>query len=175
MAVLIEGISIVVRCKAIIESYRGGQPAFVQDVPNGTLCADGELAAVSFMTPADAKEYVGSLERNGLRHIYEDRSVDIVVVDQNSGALGQCSWINVGAAEWNNQAGQTVTVCQLVPSVVDQIVAPAGWAYERSLTAQGRYVPGNSVPESLKFAGTEDGVDVFVDDETAERFYVRRS
>ncbi len=127
------------------------------------------------MTPADAKEYVVSLEKNGLRHIREGKSVDIVVIDQNSGVLGQCGWVSVGAAEWNNQAGQTVTVCQMVPSAVDQIVAPAGWAYERSLTAKGRYIPGNNIPESLKFVGTENGMDVFVDAVTAERFYVRRS
>jgi hypothetical protein len=85
MAVLIEGISVVARCNAILESFHGGHVAFSEHVPNKTLCADGELAAVAFMTPVGAKDYVGLLEKNGLRHVAGESFIDIVVVDQISG------------------------------------------------------------------------------------------
>jgi hypothetical protein len=49
MAVLIEGLSVVVRCASIEAKHPGGHTAFACEVPNGTLCADGELARVGFM------------------------------------------------------------------------------------------------------------------------------
>jgi hypothetical protein len=67
VAVLIEDIAVVVRCKSIIESYVGGQAAFTKGVPNNTSCADGWLAAVMFMTPADAKAYVQPPEASVLQ------------------------------------------------------------------------------------------------------------
>ena len=44
MAVLVEAISVIVRRNAIESKYRCGWKAFVDDVPNSTLCADDEIA-----------------------------------------------------------------------------------------------------------------------------------
>lgn len=51
MAVLVEGISAVIRRKAIDAKLAGGWPRFVAEVPNATLCADDNLARVGFMSP----------------------------------------------------------------------------------------------------------------------------
>ena len=51
MAVLCEAISVVVRRDAIDKYFKGGWIKFVDDVPNSTMCTDGELVRVGFMTP----------------------------------------------------------------------------------------------------------------------------
>ncbi len=58
MAVLVEGISLVVRLEALQEKIPGGWEAFRSSVPNSTLCADGEVARVGFMSPADVEAFV---------------------------------------------------------------------------------------------------------------------
>ena len=69
MAVLIEAISVVVRVSSIARLYEGGARAFAADVPNNSLCADGELVRVGFMSPADAQAYVEQLERCNLKYL----------------------------------------------------------------------------------------------------------
>ena len=61
MAVLVEGISVIIRRRVIEEKFPGGWDAFVEDVPNETLCADDELARVGFMSPDDVKAYCKKL------------------------------------------------------------------------------------------------------------------
>jgi hypothetical protein len=46
MAVLCEGISVIVRRDAIDKDFDGGWSGFEALVPNSTLCTDGELARV---------------------------------------------------------------------------------------------------------------------------------
>lgn len=67
MAVLIEGISVVVRCDKNLGAYQGGVAQFKRDVPNDSLRADGKLAAVTFLNPVDVETYVRTLESRGLR------------------------------------------------------------------------------------------------------------
>ena len=52
MAVLVEGISAIVRADRL-EGFETWE-AFKEIVPNGTLCADGELVRVGFMSPDEA-------------------------------------------------------------------------------------------------------------------------
>lgn len=68
MAVLIEGISVVLRADRLLEAWHQDWDAFVQSVPNKTLCADGELARVGFMTPDNTKLYIEALRGRGLTY-----------------------------------------------------------------------------------------------------------
>ena len=61
MAVLIEGLSVVIRVDAINARYPGGWEAFAANAPNASVCWDGELARAGFMMPRDARAYVESL------------------------------------------------------------------------------------------------------------------
>src|SRR5262245_29394110 len=93
MAVLIEGLSVVVRNDAIAKLYKGGMSAFTSGIPNDNFCADDELSRVAFMAPPDVKAYVEKLEANGLR--YDDGrgvAVNVVVVDQRTGFRADCFW-----------------------------------------------------------------------------------
>src|SRR5215218_3294177 len=94
MAVLVEGISVILRRDAIARRYRGGWPAFVADKSNSTLCADSEIARVGFMHPDDVRAFLGQMEILGF--VFLDQTgtaVDMVVVDQREGPTTPCTWI----------------------------------------------------------------------------------
>ena len=79
MQVIAIAITVAARCAAVDEKYPGGMKAFEEDAPNGTFRSDGELAAVSFVTPPG--DYVhGVLVPKGLVWLE-----DFVVVDQHNG------------------------------------------------------------------------------------------
>ena len=173
MAVLIEALSVVVRCEAIVKKITGGAEAFMTSLPNNTLSSDGELACVSFMAPADVQRYVESLVGEGLIYKDGDSSVDIVVVDQMRGMTTDCDWADTGEVDWNNNPDNRIVVCCARPTKVDRVVVPEGWSYEKSLSVNCKYVDGKQIPENLTFVTSENGVDV-LRDETGQEFYVRR-
>ena len=175
MAVLIEGISVVILCQSIIKKVSGGVAEFISLIPNRTLCSDGELACVSFMTPIDTRNFVEALNRVGLRYRGSDgAAIDIVVVDQQSGPVVSCEGVDFGHTDWNNDPSQVVAVCCARRTKNTGIVAPEGWSYGRSLTANSKYISGDKIPSNLEFVAHEDGVDVFRDTESGQNFYVRR-
>jgi hypothetical protein len=163
MAVLVEAITVVVRCRAILQVYAGGQAHFVSDIPNASLRSDGELAAVTFMTPEDVRKYVCLLEERGLRYFDGTHAVDLAVVDQHSGIRAPCPWAVFGVTNWSDVESQTISVCQFNPSSSTSVVAPQGWRYEESLTAKGRYISADQIPHDLKQRRREPGRDVFWD------------
>lgn len=175
MAVLIEGISIVIRCDAILKNYYGGLAKFTSTTPNQTLRADGILAGISFMRPEDARSYVDHLEEHGLKHLGEGEAVDLVIVDQFTGIHGLCSWGEFGFSDWNNDPQKPIAVCMEKGSRVQKIVVPNGWSFDSSLSAHGKFVRDGGFPETLKFIRHEQGVDIYFDEETGKELYVGRT
>lgn len=176
MAILIEGISVVIRCRSIVEKASGGVAEFMKAMPNKTLWSDGELACVHFMTPHDTKIYVDFLIGQGL--VYRDAGgmpVDLVIIDQNRGPMVPCDWVDFGHTDWDKNPRQRVAVCCLRPTKNPVLVAPEGWNYAESLTANGRFVAGDEIPPNLEFVQHEAGVDVLRDRETGQKFFVSRS
>jgi hypothetical protein len=174
MAVLVEAISVIVRIDAIHEKYPGGWENFREAVPNRTLCADGEVARVGFMTPPDAEAFVDDLEKSGLQYLEGGKSVDIVVVDQMMGPVCPCGWAQFGQAHLGD-GGNRITVCRMVGSELQQVVLPEGWRYEGSLSRQFTLVPAENLGESMRFLRRHGGVDVYLDLETGEEVYAGRT
>ena len=93
MAVLCEAISVVVRRDSIDKYFKGGWVRFKQNIPNSTMCTDGELVRVGFMYTNAVQENFESLEAGGLQFKEEKKFLgvfgkgrnkkDIVVVDQH--------------------------------------------------------------------------------------------
>lgn len=176
MAVLIEGISVILRAEAITGKYPGGPEAFGAGVPTpSTLCADGELARVGFMTPDDAKAYVEALERTGLRYVDNGAAVDLVVVDQRTGLRAPCDWAAFGHTTWGGDPKQVIAICYAQPSAVEHVTAPDGWRFERSLSANHRFVETDKLPEAMTLVRRERGVDVYADPASGQEFYVERT
>lgn len=176
MAVLIEGLSVVVRVDRVAAKVRGSFDAFKRLIPNEKFCADRELVRVGFMAPNDAKAFVSSLEAAGLRFLDEERqSVDIVVVDQRNGFTTDCEWAKFGRVNIGPDGSQEVAVCCLIESKVNQVVMPPHWKFEGSLSQSFRFVPAEDLQKGMKFLRREQGLDVYLDPVTGEEMYVGRT
>ena len=62
MAVLVEGISVLVRKDSIQNKMTGGEARFRLLIPNSTFCEDEQLARVGFLDPADVGAFIDELE-----------------------------------------------------------------------------------------------------------------
>jgi hypothetical protein len=173
MAVLCEGISVIVRRDSIDSRFNGGWAAFEELVPNATLCTDGELARVGFMDPDSVQDFVSELEIGGLvfdaeelRNAAELFGVaedglgddlareDIAVVDQLRGPTRPCNWLEFGRFPVGENPDDKVSMCWLFEGVriahgihlkgrSMQLHAPAGWSYEGSLSQQFTFLPND--------------------------------
>lgn len=175
MAVLIEGISVVIRWPSIVSKFAGGPKSFLASVPNQTMCSDSELVSIRFMAPPDVQSYVEFLCRHGLTHKLNNKAVDVVAVDQIEGIMTDCDWLNFGEIHWQNNPDQPVSVCGAEPTRQHRVFFPPNWVYENSLSAEFNFVEGQSLPEHMKFLRHENGVDVLLDTNTGIEHYMGRS
>lgn len=142
MPVLLEALSVVIRAEALLTRFQGGWEAFVQAVPNRTLCADGHLARVGFLTAEEAKDYCAELEAKGILGLSESgEATDYAVVDQMRGHLAPCAWLELGlvtCVEDGREAGQVLAGrLKDAPYEGDadsKVVTPEGWTWGQSLT-----------------------------------------
>lgn len=173
MAVLIEGISVVIRVEAIAKSYEGGIATFKADVPNGTMCADGQLVRVGFMHPDDARTYVELLESRGLTWKAQHGVVDLVVCDQREGFLQQCEWASVGHTYLDGDPQRTIAVCLGQPDGNQKVFLPEGWTWETSLTHRHSFRPIEQAAQSAPDPN-DPGLDV-LEDQNGTRHFVGRT
>lgn len=174
MAVLVEGISVVIQAEAIDQNFPGGWEAFKEIVPNRTLCADGEVARIGFMTPVDVQTFTARLEENGLTFRTEGRAEHIVVIDQMRGPMITCDWIEFGRVDWKGD-GTPVAACRLVGTKVREIVTPPGWVYEDSLSASFGFKPAGHEERGLQFLRHQNDVDVYLSTLTGKEVFVGRT
>ena len=190
MAVLCEAISVVVRRDSIDKHFKGGWVRFQQNIPNSTMCTDGELVRIGFMSPNAVQEYVESLEAEGLQFKEEKRFLgvfgkgrskkDIVVVDQHQGPTLLCNWIEFGKFPLGKE-GINVSMCWLfegeriatgihMKSNRMDLHHPPGWTIEqtRELTFSG----STDFRSQYKFLRSENGLNVFLDEESGKEVYI---
>ena len=184
MAVLVEAISVIVRRDAIAANFNGGWDAFRKVVPNGTLCTDGELARVGFMTPADVEQFLDILEQEGLCTIDDGKFFDVAVVDQQNGPTLPTTWIEFGRLPINN-CGNRVSACWLfegprlahgmhMKGLELDLTCPVGWDYENSLSSQYMFIANEEMESGMKFLRHEDQQDIYLDPSTGKEIYVAR-
>jgi len=174
MAILIEGISVVIKVTSIFELSNGWEE-FLTYVPNETLCSDNEIARVGFMTPDDVQHFIDKLESHGLVYQEHGEAQDIAVADQIHGISTKCAWLEFGHINWNNNPKQRVAACRLIDSQENNIYTPDGWEYEKSLSASYGFVPKGQEDKSLKYLRHEDGLDVYLNGLTGEEVFIGRT
>ncbi len=125
MSVLVEAISVIVKASAIETTYPGGWESFTGFVPNQTLCADGDLVRVGFMSPRDTKEFVDELERMGLRYLSGGMAVDMVVADQRQGLACRCDWAEFGRVPWQGDSQREVSAVRMQGTQSEELMTPA--------------------------------------------------
>lgn len=135
MAVLVEGLSIVVLRDAIDSRYVGGWSRFLADVPAVSWCADDSLVSTSFAVPTDVKSWASILQVRGLRFLDGTTAVDFVVVHQLHGPTSPCEWLRFGAVRTASHVDR-LSACHHVDSTSRVVVIPAAWRYEQSLSRQ---------------------------------------
>lgn len=173
MAVLAEGISVIIRAEPLLRALDDDFEGFKATVPNATLCADGELVRVGFMAPADAEAFVGSLASIGLRYLINGEAQDLSVVDQLRGPAASTPWLEFGHIDWRGDPKKKVACCRQKGTAVGQVVTPEGWEYEQSLTASFLFVPEKSAA-TLERLGKKDGIDEVRTPLSAKKFYQGR-
>jgi hypothetical protein len=149
MAVLVEGISVVVRRDAIEAKIDGGWQAFQELVPNQTLCTDGQLASVSFMSPIDVENFCQSLKQVGLLFTKKGTPHDFAVVGMDTGPTAATPWIEyLGKSKerkvsccWLFEGERDKGFGTYMPSLSIDVAVPIGWTYEDSLTANHTFTP----------------------------------
>lgn len=174
MAVLIEAISVVVRKDSIVNHFPDGWNGFMDIVPNRTLCADGEIIRIGFMTPQDVGSFVEKLKSHGLEFVRDGEAVEIAVVDQMRGPTTKCSWLEYGHVSMDG-TGPRVAACRLAGSQSMDVVAPEGWVFEESLSSRAGFVPSEHIEKGLKFLRHEEGLDVYFNPLTGKEVYVGRT
>ncbi len=176
MAVLVEGISVIIRNSALAQRYPGGVAAFADAAPNASYCSDGELARLGFMAPTDVKACVQGLERKGLRYTDESHSaVDLVVVDQQNGFLVSCSWAAFRRVEIGKNFEHLIATCSLRDSTLTTVALPAEWVFETSLSAKFNFVETDKMSRDFEFVRREGSVDVYRERSTGKEHFVART
>lgn len=175
MAVLIEATSIVVRADSILSKHTGGWDAFKASIPNETMCADGEIARIGFMTPTDVESFVKKLERSGLIYLSNGEAADIAVADQMHGLATTCHWLEFGHVNMANDPKQRVAACRLIGSKSTEVLTPPGWVFEGSLSDTYAVVPTEHLAKSMKYLRHENGIDVYLNTVTGHEVYVGRT
>jgi len=175
MAVLIEGISVIIKRKSIEEKYSGGWDSFLNCIPNKTFCYDDELVRIGFMVPDDVKKYINSLEENNLTYIEKGRAIDLVVVDQLRNSIVNSNWIEIGFINLDDDLDKKVKCCKLKDSKLNQLLTPDGWQYDGSLSNQFGFIPNAEIHKSLKYLRNENGYDVYLNILTNKEVYVGRT
>jgi len=175
VAVLAEGISVVVRLDAIARLMEDDWANFLGIVPNDTMCCDNELARVGFMDPKDVEAFVGVLERRGFQ--YRDpggRPVDLVVVDQQRGPAVPCDWIEWGQVSMSGDGG-SVSACRLKGGQETQLYTPEGWDFEGSLSQRFGFQAIGDPDKRYRYLRTQEGIDVYFDIATGREVYAGRT
>jgi hypothetical protein len=140
MAVLIEGLSVVIRRSAIEGRFQGGWEALLAQLPQPTLCDDGEIARVGFTNSEQCQQFVMALMEAGLEYVDEVNGMakDFAVVDQRAGITTLCDWLDYGHVTIDDDRSM-VAACRLLESTSHEIVTPRDWTYRGSLSE--RYGP----------------------------------
>jgi hypothetical protein len=158
MAVLVEGISVLVRIDAIASKMPGGWERFKMLIPNTTFCYDKELARVGFLDPSSVGDFIADLEDCGLKYfdedVLEDIPVDMIVCDQQRGPVTECEWLEFGrigvdggkvGAAWLWEGPRMGYGLHMRAEMT--IALPPGWEFKDSLSDKHEFVPNSLVSE----------------------------
>lgn len=134
MAVLVEGVCLLLRCEAVEKHYPGGVTALAAACPAEAVCADEDLMALTFEDSDAAEDYLAELEQLGFRHLYNDMAVDAVLADPHLGPVSPCGWAEYGQATVDADPNKRVAICSMPGAEVSDLCVPKGWRFKGSLS-----------------------------------------
>lgn len=149
MAVLVEGISVLVRKDSIQNKMTGGKARFKLLIPNSTFCEDDELARIGFLDPSAVGLFIDELENVGLTFVEDGKAIDIVVCDQQRGPTTDCDWLEFGhlpieggkvGAAWQFEGERIGSGIHMQGTRIT-LATPQGWEFKDSLSDKFQFVP----------------------------------
>lgn len=132
MAVLIEGVCLLLRCDAVERLYPGGVKALASACTAEAVCADDELMSLTFDDSDAAEDYLAELEQYGFRHLVNDLAIDAVLADPHLGPISPCGWADYGQVTIESDPNKRVAVCSMPGAEVSELCVPKGWRYKSS-------------------------------------------
>ena len=175
MAVLIEGISVVIRKDAIAGKLDGGWQRFIGIVPNRTLCFDDFLTRVGFMSPMDVENFCNYLKKMGLSLIENGHFADMAVVDQREEPTLPCDWLQFRHIDFMDPPMKIATAAFISgnqPAAGNfRVSFPENWKYENSFSHEYQFTPLEEITARYQFLRHENGIDVLLDRETGKVVY----
>ena len=169
MAVLIEGISVVIKVSSITQLTKDKNLDFDSLIPNQTECSDNELSRVGFMAMNDAHSFINILEKQGFNYLE-----DIIIIDHVDGLYQACEWVELH--QYGNESDNTKVIgCRLKDSNEERLFIPTGWEYEGSLYTTGSQFSGEEVKEKLTLLEQKGGMSKYKNNDTGEIVYVGRT
>jgi hypothetical protein len=134
VAVLVEGVCLLLRCEAVERLYPGGVQALADACTAEAVCADDDLMALTFEDSDAAEEYLAELEQYGFRHLRNDMAVDAVLADPHLGPVSPCGWAEYGQATIDSDPNKRVALCAMPGAEVSDLCVPKGWQFKGSLS-----------------------------------------
>ena len=139
MTILIEAISIVLRCDSIERLRPDGMDRFYSSIPNQTFYSDGSLARVGFMDEQDALGFISCLESLGLVYLQGEKSVDFAIVAQGQEELSRCEWLQRFEIDYQGTLLDVAAFVDAEGTVhlgedPGDFVAPDGWSLDQAIT-----------------------------------------
>ena len=154
MAVLIEGLSVLVRNSALDEKFPGGSRQVQDGLGDDKICFDEDLTCIHLASPDEVGAFVRWCESAGLVFLINGICRDIVVVDQRTGPTTDCEWIQYSRVPFNDsQTNGRIAICWMasrvpqhgvgtvVPGMNFNISTPAGWSFKGSLSESHVFAP----------------------------------
>jgi hypothetical protein len=154
MAVLIEGLSVVIRNCALDKKFPGGSLRFQQGLRDDPICFDNDLTCMHLKSPEEVGGFIGWCESNGLIFLVNAMAVELVVVDQRTGPTTDCEWIQYSHVPFNDTPSHgQIAVCWLgdgrnqlgaqmaVTSLEFMVSMPMGWQFNGSLSERHHFSP----------------------------------
>ena len=142
MTILIEAISIVLRCDSLERLSPEILDQFYSSIPNQTYCSDGRLARVAFLDNQDANGFILFLETLGLVHLQDEESVDFTIALQGHKDSSRCGWLERFEIE---SQGTMVDVAAYVDAQGNiylekesgGFIAPDSWSLDQEIIRYG--------------------------------------
>jgi len=153
MAVLVEGLSVVVRNDALLRKFHGGPRRFQEGLQDEAICFDNDLTCIHLRSPDEVERFIGWCESMGLTFATRGQAADIVVLDQRQGPTLPCTWIASSVLKIDDGENKCrACICWLadeappasgtrVPSMRFEIQTPVGWRVKGSLSESHVFVP----------------------------------
>lgn len=148
MAVLIEGISVVVYVKFLVSRigddwkkyftrFEIGDEDYHEE--EGLYFTDGILACFRFYHPDDVSQFVKRLESFGILYRHDNSSIGLTIVDQKLGATTKTKHLIECENKFIDIDGKDVSlmICRsakYIPVGKEVIEYPSNWSYSNSLS-----------------------------------------